>query len=146
MPCLDASWLRSLPLFGGLEGGCLDVFTSAAEPIEVKAGAAVYEEGERAEHLFLVESGELTVQKGGDGQELAILRRGEFFGEMSFLDMQPRSATVRAKTDVVLWRWPYCQLHAVYRSDPKAYLLVVMNIAREISRRLRRADEVICSR
>lgn len=136
----------SLPLFGGLDGGGLDAFTCAAERVETPAGEAVYREGDRAEHLYLVESGVLVVQKGDDARELTTLARGDFFGEMSFVDMQPRSATVRAQSDVVLWRWPYCQLHSVYRSDPKAYLLVVMNIAREISRRLRRADEVICSR
>lgn len=146
MPGPQASWLCSLPLFGGLEGCGLDSFTAGAERVETVAGEVVYREGERAEHLFLVESGELVVHKGDDERPLAVLSRGDFFGEMSFVDMQPRSATVRAQSDVVLWRWPYCQLHAVYRSDPKTYLLVVMNIARELSRRLRRADEVICSR
>lgn len=140
----EPTWLRSLPLFGGLEDGGLDAFTCAAERVELRDGDVVYAEGERAEHLYLVDSGCLAVEKGEERKELTVLARGEFFGEMSFVDMQPRSATVRARGQVVLWRWPYCQLHAVYRSDPKAYLLVVMNIAREISRRLRRADEVIC--
>ncbi len=145
MPCPEASWLKSLPLFGGLADGGLDSFCGGADRVEVPAGDAIYREGERAEHLYLVDSGELVVLKGEERRELCTLGRGEFFGEMSFVDMQPRSATVCARSEVVLWRWPYCQLHDVYRSDPKAYLLVVMNIAREISRRLRRADEVICS-
>lgn len=146
MPRPDTSWLRSLPLFGGLEPTEAEAFAKAAEQVHLDEGQVVYREGARGEHLFVVESGELLVQKGGDERVLTELRRGDFFGEMSFIDMQPRSATVRAKTDVVLWRWPYPQMHAVYRSDPKAYLLVVMNIARELSRRLRRADETICSR
>lgn len=145
MGCPECSWLKSLPLFGGLVDGGLEAFSVAAETVHVAAGETVYREGESAEHLYLVEAGTLAVVKGEEARQLWVLKRGEFFGEMSFVDMQPRSATVRAESDVILWRWPYCQLHAVYRSDPKAYTLVVMNIAREISRRLRRADEVICS-
>lgn len=146
MPRPDSAWLRSLPLFGGLEPAEVEAFADAATLIHLSEGDIVYREGAQAEHLYVVESGELAVQKGSEARVLAELRRGDFFGEMSFIDMQPRSATVRAKTEVALWRWPYVQMHAVYRSDPKAYLLVVMNIAREISRRLRRADEAIRSR
>ncbi|MFZ9889751.1 MAG: cyclic nucleotide-binding domain-containing protein, partial [Myxococcota bacterium] len=93
--------------------------------------------------LFLVEEGELEVLKGERRVLLTTLSRGDYFGEMSFIDMQPRSATVRVTQPGALWRWPYGQLHAVYRSQPKAYTLLVMNIARQLSRRLRRADEAI---
>lgn len=139
----DPSWLKSLPLFGGLSVEDLDSFTRTAQRRPIAAGDCIYREGEHAEDLFLVEEGELEVLKGEACVQLTTLLRGDYFGEMSFIDMQPRSATVQVTRPGVLWRWPYVQLHALYRSHPKAYTLLVMNIARQLSRRLRRADEAI---
>jgi CRP/FNR family transcriptional regulator, cyclic AMP receptor protein len=146
MDRLSPSWLQTVALFGGIPEPCLEVFTASAERVVVAEGDVVYREGEQAEHLYLVEAGELRVEKGAACRCLTSLKGGDFFGEMSFVDMQCRSATVRAAAQSVLWRWPFANLHAMYREYPKAYTLFVMNIAREMSRRLRRADEVICQR
>jgi CRP-like cAMP-binding protein len=137
--------LRQQPLFGGLGDDGLAVFAEAASKTELAPGEVLYFEGDRADHLYVIESGELLVIKGdGDNEsELAVLGEGDFFGEMSFVDMQPRSATVRARSGSTLWGWPYRALRDAYQHDTKAYTLLVMNIARELSRRLRRADEVI---
>jgi CRP-like cAMP-binding protein len=75
--------------------------------------------------------------------KLAPIRPGECFGEMSFIDMQPRSATVRATEPSTLWVWTYTSIHERYRSDQKCGMLLVMNIARELSRRLRKTDELL---
>lgn len=140
----DLIWLRSLPLYGGLADDDIDTFTRTAQHRSIAPSEYIYREGDHAEDLFLVEDGELEVLKGERCVQLTTLVRGDYFGEMSFIDMQPRSATVRATRPGVLWRWPYVQLHALYRSQPKAYTLLVMNIARQLSRRLRRADEALC--
>lgn len=139
-------WLRQQPLFGGLDVEGLSVFAEAADRVELPARDVLYYEGDRAGHLYVIESGGLRVTKGeGEGlRELATLGEGDFFGEMSFVDMGPRSATVRGlDDDAVLWGWPFRALRDTYQRDPKAYTLLVMNIARELSRRLRRADDII---
>lgn len=146
MDRLSADWLKTVALFGGIPEPCLEIFTGSAERLEVRANDVVYREGEQAEHLYLIESGELLIEKGEPCRHLSSLGNGDFFGEMSFVDMQCRSATVRAGAQTVLWRWPFANLHSMYRDYPKAYTLFVMNIAREMSRRLRKADEVICRR
>jgi CRP/FNR family transcriptional regulator, cyclic AMP receptor protein len=146
MDRLSPAWLKSVALFGGLPDPCLEVFVSSAERVKVRGDEVVYGEGEFAEHIYLIDEGELLVQKGEPCHQLTCLCRGDFFGEMSFVDMQCRSATVRAAQETVLWRWRFTDIHAMYRDYPKAYTLFVMNIAREISRRLRRADEIICQR
>lgn len=142
-PTLD--WLQKQPLFGGLKGSGLDVFAEAAERVVLGEGEVLYYEGDRAGHMYVIASGRLAVIKGeGDGQrELATLSEGDFFGEMSFVDMGPRSATVRALAPTELWGWPYRALRDTYQADARAYTLLVMNIARELSRRLRRADDII---
>jgi CRP/FNR family transcriptional regulator, cyclic AMP receptor protein len=66
-------------------------------------------------------------------------------GEMSLIDIQPRSATVRAVAPSVLLRLEHSEIGKLYRSHPEVYTLLVLNIAREISRRLRRADQVLAN-
>ena len=137
--------LRGLALFGGLPDEGLRIFSEMVEVERFADGAVIFREGEEAREIYLVAEGTVGVYKAApDGERLLVeLGAGEFFGEMSFLDMQPRAGTVKAEGDVVLWRWPYAALRDVYRQDLKTYTLLVMNCAREVSRRLRRADEAI---
>ena len=74
---------------------------------------------------------------------LALLGPGDWFGEMSIVDVQPRSATVRALAPGRLLRITAADLDALYRHDVKSYALIVLNIARELSRRLRVADGIL---
>ena len=135
--------LSELPLFGGVPEAGLKRFTETASYRVLKAGDSLYEEGDPSRELFVVKSGELHALKIRPEytRKLAALNTGDFFGEMSFVDMMPRSATVRAIEDTEIWVWPYTLLREMYVTDIKCYTLLVMNIAREISRRLRRSDE-----
>ncbi|MCA9528746.1 MAG: cyclic nucleotide-binding domain-containing protein [Myxococcales bacterium] len=142
-PTINGRYLGSLGLFAGLDMGTLDRL-AAALPVElVQVGKTIVEEGELAQELFVVLSGELEVVKDADGRpvRIAMLGPGDWFGEMTLIDVQPRSATVRAVASTHVMR-----MHArhvdelLYRVAPKAYALFVMNIARELSRRLRVVD------
>jgi len=72
-----------------------------------------------------------------------MLGPGDWFGEMSVLDVLPRSATTRAVSPSRLLRFTAHDLDALYRRDLRAYSLLVLNIAREMSRRLRVADGLL---
>lgn len=139
--------LSSLPLFGGLSEQMLEAFAKRAELLSLKPREEVFHEGDAARAIYVVADGKLECVKHGEQGErlLSRLGPGECFGEMSFIDMQPRSATVRAVVDTTLWAWPYAAIHERYCNDSKCYTLLVMNIARELSRRLRRADELLVS-
>jgi len=123
-------------------------FAEVGELQVAKRGEEIFHEGDVARHIFILVEGECGVFKDDVDREVMItaLMPGDFFGEMSFIDMQPRAGTVRALRDCVLWRWSYASLRDIYRDHPKAYTLLVMNIAREMSRRLRRADRDIMAR
>jgi CRP-like cAMP-binding protein len=139
--------LGKLPLFGGLPEDALRAFSDQAEVHAYESGDVVFREDDGARTLYVLEAGGLeVVKKKGDGEVvLSKVRPGESFGEMSFIDMQPRSATVRATTPSTVWMWPYSAFHERYCKDSKCYTLLVMNLARELSRRLRRADDMIAS-
>lgn len=137
--------LGKLPVFGGLPEDALRAFADQAELREVATGEIIFREDETARLLFVLAAGSLdVVKKKGEGEvHLYRIRPGESFGEMSFIDMQPRSATVRAVAPSTLWAWSYTVFRERYEKEPKTYLMLVMNIARELSRRLRRADDLL---
>lgn len=140
--------LREIGLFGGLSDEALDVLTHELHAAFMGAGVEVTREGEHAREMFVVLSGELEVvrnSKGGHEGRVAILGPGSWFGEMSIVDVQPRSATVRTVAPSMLVRVTAEDLDRLYRRDMKSYLLLILNIARELSRRLRVADGMIAS-
>jgi CRP/FNR family cyclic AMP-dependent transcriptional regulator len=143
---VDGDFLGQIPIFGGLSGQFLDWIIDAGTIGHVSAGVQVIAEGEPARSVFVVCEGELEISKrGSHGADvrLAVLHAGDCVGEMSLIDIQPRSATVRALTPAVLFRLSHGEIGRLYQSHPEVYTLLVLNIAREISRRLRHADKVL---
>jgi CRP/FNR family cyclic AMP-dependent transcriptional regulator len=145
-PPIDREFLADIPIFGGLPERVLMRLIDAARVVHVEAGAPVFEEGELARSMFVVADGELEVcKRGRNGVDfcLAVLGRGASVGEMALVDIQPRSATVRALGASVLFVLDQAEIAKLYDTDLEVYALFVSNIAREISRRLRRADQVL---
>lgn len=138
--------LRRIGLFGGLDDESLEDLAASLPEREPAPGELIFREGEPGRELYVVLSGELEVQKRaprGTDVRLAMLGPGDWFGEMSVLDVQPRSATVRALAPSRLLVMRAQDLDALYRRDVKAYSLLVLNLAREISRRLRVTDRIL---
>jgi CRP/FNR family cyclic AMP-dependent transcriptional regulator len=144
---VSGEFLARIPIFGGLRPEALGWIIEAGSMIEVPADEQLIAEGELAKCVFVVCEGELEIRKHGTGGDirLAVLRAGDCVGEMSLIDIQPRSATVRTLSPSVLFRLDHVEIAKLYRSHPDVYLMLVMNIAREISRRLRRADQVLAN-
>lgn len=145
-PALSVAKLREIGLFGGLDDAVLEHFATTLPRLTLQPGDIVFREGDSGREIFVLLEGEMEVRKRSrDGHEvrLAVLGPGDWFGEMSLLDVQPRSASVRALAPSQLLVFRAQDLDALYRRDLKAYALIVMNIAREISRRLRIADGIL---
>ena len=71
---------------------------------------------------------------------MAGLGPGYFFGEMTLIEMQNRSATVCAESPTALYELTAQNLYAFYKADIHAYVMVILNMNRELCRRLRRAE------
>ncbi len=137
---------REIGLFGGLSDEILETFVANLPVMEVPAGETVFKEGESGRELFVLLDGEVEIlrhSKRGHETRVAMLGPGDWFGEMSVLDVLPRSATTRAVSPSRLLRFTAHDLDALYRRDLRAYSLLVLNIAREMSRRLRVADGLL---
>ncbi len=138
--------VRNIGLFGGLSDGVLRSFVGSLGILEQPPGVAVFHEGESGREMYVILEGEVEVlrrSKRGHETRVAVLGPGDWFGEMSILDVLPRSATTRALAPSQLIRLSAHDLDALYRSDLRSYSLLVLNIAREMSRRLRVADGLL---
>ena len=138
--------LREIGIFGGLSDEVLARFTSTLLPIRVMPGDVLFREGDPARELYVVIDGEVEVLKKSRRNRdvrVAILGPNDCFGEMSIIDVQPRSATVRALGPSRLLKMTSEHLDALYRQDLKSYALITLNIARDLSRRLRVTDGIL---
>jgi len=142
------AFLVSTPFFGGLSDARLETLVSMLVERRYEAGAVVVSEGEQGRSMYIVSAGELGVNKlreSGRMIRLAALGPGDFFGEMTLIEMQNRSATVVAESETILYELTAQNLYAYYKADIHAYVLVLQNINRELCRRLRRANARIAA-
>lgn len=140
------AFLLATPFFGGLSDASLDLLVSMLVERRFDAGATVVAEGEPGRSMFIVHSGELVASKLTDSGRvirMAGLEPGDFFGEMTLIEMQNRSVTVVAESPTVLYELTARELYRCYKADIHAYVIVMQNISRELCRRLRRADNRI---
>lgn len=92
--------LKAIPLFQHLSDKQLAAVGTLATLLDISAGRELIREGQVGREFFLVVDGEAEVTR--DGEHLATLGAGTFFGETALLLDQPRNATVVAKTDMVV--------------------------------------------
>lgn len=111
--------------------------------IEVPAGEYVFHEGDLGTEMFIVHRGRVEILKrvGDDSSEaqLAVFEQGDFFGELSLLDDQPRSASVRALEDTVLIAVSGSTFIQMLSENPE----VAVRMMRKLSRRLRHTDRLL---
>jgi len=141
--------LQNVPIFAGLSEASLNLLWERATEIKAPAGSAVVREGEVGNRLFVVGEGLVRVCKHfgqPDEIELAKLAPGNFFGEMCILETLPRSATVQAVSDTTLYSLTSLAFYHLYETMPAQHSILVLNIARDVSRRLRHLDEIFAAR
>ena len=111
-----------------------------------KNGDVVFREGDLGEELFLVDEGRVAISKAVKGnieQVLAHLGPGECFGEMAVLEKIPRTASVSAEEDCVLFVISEDDLMHLMEDEPKAAAKMMFNLLKTFSRRLQATNEQV---
>ena len=137
--------LQNMPIFGGIRDDTLEWLLERAEIVSIAAGEFFFEENDPGGSLFVLETGHVVVLKHWDGHNYRLheFGPGDCFGEMSMIDLCPRSASVLAVRDSLAIHLRGIQIVALLHRDLEQFALIQMNMAREISRRLREADEAL---
>jgi CRP/FNR family transcriptional regulator, cyclic AMP receptor protein len=115
---LDASQLKSLPLFADVPDQELAQIAGFAQEVTVNAGRELVREGDFSYEFMAIEEGEAEVTR--DGQHVADLGAGDFFGEMGLLEKTLRNATVTAKTPMRLVTLTGWDMKRMERHIPEA--------------------------
>lgn len=137
-------FLRDIPIFAGVDEAALSELANGAAEVSFKARTLIFREKDPGGEMFIIKSGRVSVVKHlGEAHEtnLATLGPRDFFGEMAIIECVARSASVRALEDTEVIRIKPLQLHRLYERRPDQYAIIILNIARDISRRLRALDE-----
>ncbi|MBV9999972.1 MAG: cyclic nucleotide-binding domain-containing protein [Verrucomicrobia bacterium] len=137
-------FLETIPIFAGLNRVALAEIARSAGEAAFRAGEIIVREGEAGNRMFIIRSGQVEVIKHlaqPHQTVLAVLGPGNFLGEMSIIECVTRSASVRALEDTVLFALKGTDLYRLFQGYPDQYAIVILNIARDLSRRLRIVDE-----
>jgi CRP-like cAMP-binding protein len=129
---LDASLLADAAFFRALHPHVIERIVSAADQRMLRRGDVLFDEGDEATELFVVESGRLAISsRAPDGREsvFALMTARDVFGEMSLLDGGGRSAQARALETTVVHALPYAPVRAALEDDPSQLWGVVELLA-----------------
>jgi CRP/FNR family transcriptional regulator, cyclic AMP receptor protein len=141
-------FLGTIPIFAGLQLSALSQIADAAEGATFHAGDIVVREGEPGNRMFIVYSGRVEIVKHlaqPSETVLAVFGPKNFVGEMSMIECVARSASVRAVDDTLLFALKGIDLYHLFKRHPDQYAIVILNIARDLSRRLRAIDEMFAA-
>jgi CRP/FNR family transcriptional regulator, cyclic AMP receptor protein len=115
---LDASRLKQIPLFQDVPDEELSQIATFAQEVSVEQGRALVREGDFSYEFMAIEEGEAEVTR--HGEHLADLGAGDFFGEIGLLEKTLRTATVTAKTPMLLVTLTGWDLKRMERHIPEA--------------------------
>jgi len=139
----DDPRLQQFALFSGLGHDELLALVRLTDTVTFSQGAKIIQAGEEGHCLYLLLSGTAVVQAPPpDGKvELATLKIGDFFGEISLVDEGPRSADVMALEDCELLRVTRTTIGVLAGLQPAAAVQILSSIGRELVQRLRIANQ-----
>jgi len=139
---IDTNALQRYSLFGGVLPEQIEIMKPLFGFSKYDVGDMPMREGDPNDKIFFIIGGRVSVSK--QGIMIAELGEGETFGEMELIDVMPSIATITALETLEVVTISNRALYEISKLEPKAFSLMIMNLARDLSRRLRRMDEMVC--
>jgi CRP-like cAMP-binding protein len=128
-------------LFGGFTPEDLSRVETLFETRTGTEGAVLITEDQPNDAIWFLLSGTVRVSRGG--KDIIDFKEGDSFGEIEMLDTKPAAATIRALEPYRAACLGHRGLYQLYKLDTRLYSVFMMNLARDLARRLRRMDELM---
>ena len=158
-----AAFLSTVDIFSDVEPAALEAIAPLFGRQQLTAGELLFKQGDRGEALYIVYSGRIevtvctSVRGCADGDQstagsggappteitVATFHRGEFFGEMSIFEREPRSATCRAAEPTEVWRLRETDLNALITTRPKQAIRIMRAMLQVVARRLENTNALL---
>jgi len=140
---IDPLTLQKYALFGGLTEEQIEIILPVMAEENFTPEEIIIEEGKPNDRLFFILEGQVAVVK--EEVSLAGFCEGDTFGEMEILDVMPAAASIKALTQVKTMTISNRSIRDIYKKDLNTFTLILMNLARDLVRRLRKMDEKFAS-
>ncbi|MGD2074353.1 MAG: cyclic nucleotide-binding domain-containing protein [Gammaproteobacteria bacterium] len=134
--------LQAMPIFGGVRDEALEFLMQLTREVDVPAGGYFYHEGDPGKSVFVLDCGKVVLMKRWQGEDYVLksLDRGDSFGEVALIDLQPRNTSALAVETIRAMELSTDDLYKLYKRHLDQFALIYMNMARQVCRRLREAD------
>jgi len=135
--------INSLPLFAEFTEPELEGALDLIDKVQHAAGETIVKQDEKGDCMFVLVDGSARVVHRRDGKdfELAVLKTGDFFGELALVDSGPRSADVVTITPCSLLRIEHGALRAIAGVYPSAAFKLLIEVGRALVQRMRRGNQ-----
>jgi CRP/FNR family cyclic AMP-dependent transcriptional regulator len=147
----DIESLKEMRLFSSFPAEALAEFRKAFRSVALKKDEVLFREGEEGSTFYIVVSGDIAIEKkmdkeGRKWRKLAVLKRGDYFGEMAVLEGQPRFAQARAFTPASLIELERTRLMKFIDDRPREGAALLIEIVLVMLARLRHtSDELMAA-
>jgi CRP-like cAMP-binding protein len=137
--------LKSVTVFAGIDDAKLNALCAKCRLVSVRKGEKVITEGTISSEIYIIIKGRLKIVLNADGNNIDLLElhEGHCVGEASVIGVQSHSASVFALEDAELMELSRTTLMNMAQNDKDLFSLIILNIARELARRLYNTDHLL---
>lgn len=139
-------YLKQIKVFSVLTDAQLEVVKDHTFVERVCKGTPIYLPGEAPDAIYLLKEGIVRISRlteDGDQAPMAILDKGDVFGELEAVDGSVRNDIAEAVGDVLLCVWPRADFLAMLRANPDLHLQVTKTIGRRLRRLQTRVEDLV---
>ncbi len=145
---MDPTILKKVPLFEGLTHSQLQKVAALAKTVSYDGSSHIFRDGDVGQGMYVIVEGKVRISKmiPGAGEEaLAILERGQYFGEMAMIEDGPRSADAIAHIPCTVALIEREKLDQLMFTDKDLAYVLLWTFVRTLSERLRETNEKLRS-
>jgi len=145
---LENEFLCKHSIFGGLSDEELLLIKSYLQEHTYPQNTTILQQGQSNNSVHFIVEGEVAVVRQSESNKkqsriITTLHKGDSFGEMELIDIQSCAASVVSLTETKIITLSNKDMYKISQANLKTYTMLILNLARDISRRLRSADEML---